>query len=134
MMPTMGMALPPPLLEVKETKTSMDLEHQLIRLAYGLEPAVYDMVGFRPAIYATMLTEGRTMSKLELALQQYLSAEPYDPDPVLVYALQELIKDIKDLRFGYNGDLSYVSCHRDIPPFAMITFLMEIQAKQRKVQ
>jgi hypothetical protein len=44
MMPPVGMALPPPLLEVKETKTFTDLEHQLIRLACGLEPAAYDMI------------------------------------------------------------------------------------------
>jgi hypothetical protein len=68
-------------------------------------------------------------------LQQYLSADPYDPDPVLVYASQELIKDVKDLRFGYNGDLSYASCHRGIiSPFAVLTVLMETQAKRRKVQ
>jgi hypothetical protein len=41
------------LLEVnKEINTFMQLEHQLIRLACELEPAVYDMVGRRPAIYA----------------------------------------------------------------------------------
>jgi hypothetical protein len=134
MMPPMAMALPPPLLEVKETKTFTDLEHLLIRLACGLDPAAYDMIGRRPAIYAAMLTEGRTMSKLELVLQQYLSADPYDPDPVVVYASQELIKDVKDLRFGYNGDLSYASCHRGISPFAVLTVPMETQAKRRKVQ
>ena len=134
MMPPMGMTLPP-LLEVKETKTFTDLEHQLIRLACGLEPAVYDMIGHRPAIYAAMLTEGRTsMSKLELVLQQYLSADPYDPDPVLVYTSQELIKDIKDLRFGYNEDLSYASCHHGLSPFAVLTVPMETQVKRRKVQ
>jgi hypothetical protein len=92
------------------------------------------MIGRRPAIYAAMLTEGRTMSKLELVLQQYLSADPYNPDPVLVYVSQELIKDVKDLRFGYNGDLSYASYHRGISPFAVLAVPMETQAKRRKVQ
>ena len=70
MMPPMGIAIPPPLLEVKETNTFTNLEHHLIvRLACGLEPVVYDMVGRRPAIYAAMFLEkGRTMSKLELVL------------------------------------------------------------------
>ena len=76
----------PPLLKLKETKTFTPLEHQLIRLACGLEPAVYDMVGHRPAIYVAMLAEGRNMSKLELVLQQYLSPDPYDSDPSMMYA------------------------------------------------
>jgi len=81
-----------------------------------------------------MLAEGRTIPKLELVLQQYLSPDPYDSDPVMVYASQELIKDAKDLRFGYDRDLSYAPCHRRISHFAVLTVPTETQSKRRKVQ
>ena len=41
-----------------------------------------------------MLTEGRTMSKLELVPQQYLSVDPYDPDPVVVLPGLHVLREV----------------------------------------
>ena len=55
-----------------------------------------------PVIYATMLAEGRTVPKVEAVLQNFLLPTDDELDPVKVYVSPELVRDIKDLRFGYE--------------------------------
>ena len=82
-----------------------------------------------PAIYATMLVEGRTLPKVEAVLQNFLLPTDEELDPVKVYVSPELVHDIKDLSFGYDDDLSFENCHRGISPFAVMAVAMEHQAK-----
>jgi hypothetical protein len=118
--------------EVKEAKVYSPLEHERIRMACGLEPPNYD-VG-RPPIYGLILAEGRSMVKVEAVLQKCLAPAPDDWDPVRVYISQELVRDVKDLKFGWGNENTYDTCHRGMSPFAVLQVSMEQQTKRRKTQ
>ncbi|KAI2497676.1 hypothetical protein MHU86_16805 [Fragilaria crotonensis] len=107
-------------------------EHERIRVSCGLTQANYE--ASRPPIYAAMLTEGRTVAKVEAVLQRFFAPEPTDWDPVKVYVSTELTRDVKDLRFGYGNENTYDTCHRGITPFAVLQVSMEQQNKRRKIQ
>ncbi|KAI2496731.1 hypothetical protein MHU86_17778 [Fragilaria crotonensis] len=118
--------------EGRETKVYSPLEHERIRLACGLDPANYD-VG-RPPIYAVFLAEGRSMVKVEAVLQKFLTPGPNDWDPIRVYVSQELVRDMKDLKFGWGNENTHDTCHRGISPFAVLQVSMDQQTKRRKTQ
>jgi hypothetical protein len=84
--------------EGRETRVFSPLEHKRIRLACGLDPANYD--ARRPPIYAVFLAEGRSMVKVEAVLQKFLAPTPDNWDPICLYVLQELVRDMKDLKLG----------------------------------
>jgi hypothetical protein len=130
-MPPMGAAAMMPY-EVKETKLYSPLEHERIRMACGLEPANYD--AGRPPIYAMLLAEGRSMVKVEAVLHKLMAPALDDWDPVRVYVSQELVRDMKDLKFGWGNENTYDTCHRGISPFAVLQVSMEQQTKRRKTQ
>ena len=118
--------------EAREAKLYSPLEHDRIRTACGLEPANYD-IG-RPPIYGMILAEGRSMVKVEAVLQKSLAPAPDDWDPIRVYISQELVRDVKDLKFGWGNENTYDTCHRGMSPFAVIQVSMEQQTKRRKTQ
>ena len=107
-------------------------EQERIRLACGLVPANYEPG--RPAIYAAMLAEGRSLPKIEAVLQQFLAPAPTDWDPIRMYVSAELVRDMKDLKFGWGNENTYDTCHRGISPFAVLQISMEQQTKRRKIQ
>ena len=107
-------------------------EQERIRVACGLVPANYEFG--RPPIYGAMLAEGRTMPKVEAVLQQYLAPSVGDWDPIRIYVSAELVRDMKELKFGWGNENTYDTCHRGISPFAVLQVSMEQQTKRRKVQ
>ena len=118
--------------EARETKVYSPLEHERIRMACGLDPANYE--AGRPPIYAVILAEGRSMVKVEAVLQKFMAPAADDWDPVRVYISQELVRDMKDLKFGWGNENTYDTCHRGISPFAVLQVSMEQQTKRRKTQ
>lgn len=50
-----------------------------------------------------MLTEGRTVAKVEAMLQRYFALDPTNWDPVKIYVSIKLTRDMKDLHFGYGN-------------------------------
>lgn len=113
-------------------KVYSPFEHERIRTACGLSHANYE--ASRPPIYAAMLTEGRTMAKVEAVLQRFFEPIATHWDPVKIYVSTELTRDIKDLRFGYGNENTYDTCHRGISPFAVLQVSMEQQTKRRRIQ
>ncbi len=120
--------------EARETKVFSSLEHELIRLACGLDPANYD--AGRPPIYAVFLAdEVRSMVKVQAILQKFLAPAPNDWDPISVYASQELVRDMKNLKFGWGNENAHdTSCHRGISPFNILQVSTDQQTKCRKNQ
>ena len=109
------------------------LEHERIRLACGLDPANYD--ARRPLIYTVFLAEGRSMVKVEAMLQKFLAPAPNNWDPISVYASQELVRDMKDLKFGCWGNKNtHDTYHRGISPFTVLQVSTDQQTKRRKTQ
>ena len=91
-------------------KSIAPLEHERICLACGLDPANYD--AGRPPIYAVFLAEGRSMVKVEAVMQKFLAPAPNDWDPIRVYMSQELVRGMKDLKFGWGNE----NTHDTMPP------------------
>ena len=135
-MPMGAATLPAPMMpgyfEPSKEKVFSPGEQERIRLACGLVPANFE-VG-RPPIYSAMLAEGRTMPKVEAVLQQFLAPAYNDWDPIRIYVSAELVRDMKDLKFGWGNENTYDTCHRGISPFAVLQVSMEQQTKRRKVQ
>jgi hypothetical protein len=48
-----------------------------------------------------------------------------------ILVTEEMSKDFKNLDFGFNGDTSYLTCHRGVSPFMVILVSMA-QASQRR--
>ena len=121
-----------PAYEVLKDKCFSPFEHERTRLACGLGPANYELG--RPPLYAAMLAEGRTLPRVEAVLQRALAPPPGDWDPVRIYVSAELVRDMKDLKFGWANENTYDTCHRGISPFAVLQVSMEVQNKRRKIQ
>ncbi|KAI2503042.1 hypothetical protein MHU86_11390 [Fragilaria crotonensis] len=74
-------------------KVYSPFEHERIRTACGLSHANYE--ASRPPIYAAMLTEGRTMAKVEAVLQRFFEPIATHWDPVKIYVSTELTRDVR---------------------------------------
>ncbi len=96
--------------EGRETRVFSPLEHERIRLACGLDPANYD--AGRSPIYAVFLAEGRSMVKVEAVLQKFLAPAPDDWNPIRLYVSQELVRDMKDLKLGWDNENAHNTGHR----------------------
>jgi hypothetical protein len=71
------------------------------------------------------------MAKVDSVLHQCLALD-YDADvPVHIFVTQDMVRDLKDLRFGWNQDLSFETCHRGVSPFAVVAVSQENAAIQR---
>jgi hypothetical protein len=113
-------------------KQYSELEHTKIRLMCSLTEEQYDTM--RPPVYSQMLSEGRTMAKVDALLHQCL-APNYDADvPVHIFVTQDMVRDLKDLRFGRNSDFSFETCHRGISPFAVVAVSQEAASHRKRAQ
>lgn len=126
-----GIPPAPGYLEPSKDKEFSPGEQERIRLACGLVPANYELG--RPPIYAAMLAEGRTIPKVEAVLHKFLSPPIGDWDPIRIYVSTELVRDMKDLKFGWGNENTYDTCHRGISPFAVLQVSMEQQQKRRRI-
>jgi hypothetical protein len=85
-----------------------------------------------PQVYTAMLQEGRTKAAIERILARALTPDMDSEHPINVFVSQDLVNDVKVLRYGYSGDLSYASCHRGISPFAVAAVTAEQAASRRR--
>jgi hypothetical protein len=74
------------------------------------------------------------MVKVEALLQKFLAPAPNDWDPISVYATQELVRDMKDLKFGWGNENTHDTCHRGISPFTVLQVSTDRQTKRCKTQ
>jgi hypothetical protein len=78
-----------------------------------------------------MMEEGRTLSRIEAIFQEAFVPLPDAGSPVHIFVSADLVHDVKDLRFGFNNDLSFEICHRGISPLTVAAMSHE-QASSRK--
>jgi hypothetical protein len=78
-----------------------------------------------------MMGEGRTLPRIESILQEAFIPLPDAESQVHIFVSADLVRDVKDLRFGFNNDLSFEICHRGISPFT-VTAMSHGQASSRK--
>ncbi len=74
------------------------------------------------------------MVKVEAVVQKFLAPAPNDWDPISVYASQELVCDMKDLKFGWGNENTHDTCHRGISPFPVLQVSTDQQTKRCKTQ
>jgi hypothetical protein len=73
------------------------------------------------------------MSTVDSLLHQCLAPD-YDEVPVHIFVTQDMVCDLKDLRFGWNQDFSFATCHHGISPFAVVAVSQETASHQKRVQ
>jgi hypothetical protein len=113
-------------------KQFSELEHTKIRAMSSLTEVQYDTM--RPPIYSLMLAEGRSMAKVDTLLHQCLVPPEDSEVPVHIFVTQDMVRDLKDLRFGWNGDMSFETCHRGISPFAVVAVNQENASRRKRAQ
>ena len=80
-----------------------------------------------------MLEEGRTTTRTKALLEDiFRPVDLFSLDSVQLSATDEMAKDVKDLNYGHNNDLSYASSHRGISPFAVIGVSMATASRRRR--
>jgi hypothetical protein len=67
-------------------------------------------------LYTDMLQKGWTKTSIKRILVLTLTPDMEFEHPINVFVSQDLVADVKALRYGWNGDLSYLSCHHGISP------------------
>jgi hypothetical protein len=85
-----------------------------------------------PELYTRILEEGRTTAQVKALLEDIFRPDDlFSLDAVHLNVSDDLPKDVKELNFGYNNDLSYESSHRGISPFTVISISMTTASRQQ---
>ena len=63
------------------------------------------------------------MVKVEAVMQKFLSPASNNWDPIRVYVSQELVREMKDLKFGWGNENTHDTCHRGISPSPSFRYL-----------
>jgi hypothetical protein len=86
-----------------------------------------------PDVYPRMLEEGRTTARVKALLESTFQPDDlFSLSAVHLHVTADLAKDMRDLNFGFNNDLTYENCHRGISPFTMIGVSMATASKRRR--
>jgi hypothetical protein len=127
-----GGVLPPGTLAPRAgEKEYSQLETSKIQAACGLTDAQWatDL----PELYTRMLEEGRTTARVKALLEDIFQPDDiYSLSSVHMTVADKMAKDIKEINFGYNNDLSYNMCHRGISPFTVIGVSMATASRRRR--
>jgi hypothetical protein len=79
-----------------------------------------------------MLEEGRTTARVKALLEDTFRPDDlFSLSSVYLGVTADMAKDMKELNFGYNNDLSYDTSHRGISPFTVIGVSMLEASKRR---
>jgi hypothetical protein len=80
-----------------------------------------------------MLEEGRTTARIKALLEDiFRPADLFSLESVQLNATDDMAKEVKNLNYGYNNDVSYESSHRGISPFAVIGVSMATASRRRR--
>jgi hypothetical protein len=80
-----------------------------------------------------MLEEGRTTARVKALLEDTFRPDDlFSLSSVYLGVTADMAKDLKELNFGYNNDLSYDTSHRGISPFTVIGVSMLEASKRRR--
>jgi hypothetical protein len=127
-----GVSPPLPITTPSGEREFTQLETMKIQAPCGLNDAQWDTD--LPEVYTWMLGEGGTT-----ALGKALLKDVFRPDDTYLLnnvhflgVTTDMAKDVKELNFGYSNNWSpYNTCHRGLPPFAVIGVSMATASKHR---
>jgi hypothetical protein len=116
---------------LSKEKSYTALETSKIQAACGLTDAQW--LTELPDVYPRMLEEGRTTSRVKALLESIFQPDDlFSLSAVHLHVTADLAKDMRDLNFGFNNDLTYENCHRGISPFTMIGVSMATASRRRR--
>jgi hypothetical protein len=87
-----------------------------------------------PELYPRMLEEEgpRTSARGIVLLEDVFQLDDlFSLSAVHIHVTGDLIKDVEELNFGLNNDLTYDNCHHGLLPFAIIGVSMAMASKSR---
>jgi hypothetical protein len=103
-----------------------------ILAACGLHEGEWDQV---PPIYDKITADGRTRSSVREAMElEYRGTTMAQEFPSSVFLSTQLVTDVKELRFGWQGSSAFESCHRGISPFSVPSSSMEVHQRLRALE
>jgi hypothetical protein len=80
-----------------------------------------------------MLEEGQTTARIKALLEDiFRPTDMFSLESVQLNATDDMAKEVKNLNYGYNNDVTYESCHRGISPFAVIGISMATASRRRR--
>jgi hypothetical protein len=107
------------------------LETSKIQAACGLTDLQWDTD--LPELYTRMLEEGRMTVRIKALLEDtFRTVDLFSLESAQLSATDEMAKDVKNLNYGHDNDLSYESNHRGISPFAVIGVSMATASQRRR--
>jgi hypothetical protein len=108
------------------------LETSKIQAACGLTDAQWctDL----PELNPRMLEEGRTTARIKALLEDiFRPVDLFSLELVQLSATDDMAKDVKNISYGYNNDLSYEPrSHRGVSPFAVTGVFMATASWRRR--
>jgi hypothetical protein len=85
-----------------------------------------------PELYPQMLEDGRATARVKALLGGVFQPNNiYSLSAVHIHMTADLAKDVKELNFRYNNDLTYDNCHCGLSPFAIIGVSTAMASKCR---
>lgn len=72
-----------------------------------------------PSLYGEVREEGRTKAGVGRVLIKKLLPGKDDSDPIRIYVSAEMTKDVKELNYAHDGEVTFEDCHRGVSPFAV---------------
>jgi hypothetical protein len=83
-----------------------------------------------PPIYDKITEDGRTRAAVRDAMEQEYQATTMVAEfPSSVFLSTQLVPDMKDLKFGWQGSNTFESCHREISPFSVPHSSIEVHQR-----
>ena len=117
----------------KEKKEKFAIHEKVkILAACGLHEGEWDLV---PPIYDKITEDGRTRTAVRAAMElEYRSTTMASEFPACVFLSTQLVTDVKELKFGWQGSTSFESCHRGISPFSVPSSSLEVHQRLRALE
>lgn len=98
----------------RSKKSYTEGEKSLIRAACSLNEG-----SPIPLCLEELIKEGRTTAGVTRVLQKRLRPRIDSDNPTRIFLSADLVKDIKDLNFAFDGEVDFEDCHRGLSPFAV---------------
>jgi hypothetical protein len=103
-----------------------------ILVACGLHEGEWDQV---LPIYDKITEDGTRAAVRDSMEQEYRATTTMVPEfPSPVFLLMQLVSDMKDLKFGWQGSNAFESCHRGISPFSVPHSSIEVHQRLRALE
>ena len=118
----------------EKDKKEKSAVHEKVKIlaACGLHEGEWDLV---PPIYDKITEDGRTRSAVRAAMElEYRSMTMASEFPACVFLSTQLVTDVKELKFGWQGSTSFESCHRGISPFSVPSSSLEVHQRLRALE